>query len=364
MRVKKYIGDTAYEAMNKLRSELGPDAIILNTRTIKQKGFFGFLKKPMVEITAAFEEKDLISRRTPVDNNWSKFNNEIQDLKNMIEEFSTSKVENTNEFPKELEKYKMQLISKGVEYSTATLIIRELNDQININNKDEEMIKNIVKYRLMEYIGDVKPLSVNLGYQKVVFFVGPTGVGKTTTLAKIAAQLVLEEKYNIGLITADTYRIAAVEQLKIYSDILNLPLKIIYDEEDIYKSLNYFKDKDIVLVDTAGRNHREIDKEDTMYKIINSINNKEVYLVLSGATDYITLKSIIEHYNIMDDYKIIFTKMDEAQGFGNILNAKLLTKNSLSYITTGQNVPDDIEILDKNKVVSCLIEENTYERSS
>ena len=112
--------------MNKLRSELGPDAIILNTRTIKQKGFFGFLKKPMVEITAAFEEKDLISRRTPVDNNWSKFNNEIQDLKNMIEEFSTSKVENTNEFPKELEKYKMQLISKGVEYSTATLIIREL----------------------------------------------------------------------------------------------------------------------------------------------------------------------------------------------------------------------------------------------
>ncbi len=364
MKVKKYIGSTAYEAMTKLKSELGPDAIILSTKTIKQKGFLGFFKKPMVEITAAFEEKDLISRKIPMDNHWSELNNEIQDLKNMIEEFSRNTIEKKAIIPKELEKYKMQLINKGVEYSTATLIIRELNEQININNKDEEMIKNIIKYRLMEYIGDISPLSVNPGYQKVIFFIGPTGVGKTTTLAKIAAQLVLEEKYNIGLITADTYRIAAVEQLKIYSDILNLPLEIIYNEEDIYKSLNLFKDRDIILIDTAGKNHREIDKEDTIYKVIKSINNKEVYLVLSGTTDYITLKSIIDHYSIMDDYKIIFTKMDEAQGFGNILNAKFLTENPLSYITTGQNVPDDIEVLDKNKVVSCLIGENIYGRSS
>lgn len=360
MKVKKYTGATAYEAMTKLKNEIGPDAIILNTRTIKQKGFFGFFKKPIVEITAAFEEKDIIS----VDNKWSELNKEIQDLKNMIEKFPVDSADNRNPLPRELEEYKSQLIASGVEYSTATLIIRELNEQVNLDNKDSAMINNIIRYRLMEYIGEISPLSISPGYQKVIFFIGPTGVGKTTTLAKIAAQLVLEEKYNIGLITADTYRIGAVEQLKTYSDILNLPLEIVYNEEDIYKSLGGFRDKDVILIDTAGKNHREIDEYDPMYKMISSIKNKEVYLVLSGTTDYITLKSIINHYSIIENYKIIFTKMDEAQGFGNILNAKLLTESHLSYITTGQNVPDDIEILDKTKVIDSLIGEKAYGRPS
>lgn len=176
--------------------------------------------------------------------------------------------------------------------------------------------------------------------------------------------MVLEKKYDIGLITTDTYRIAAVEQLKTYSNILNLPLEVAYNESDIYKSLNSFKGKDVILVDTAGRNHREINKDDMMLNILDSINNKETFLVLSGTTDYITLKSILDHYSILDNYKIIFTKMDEAEGFGNILNAKFLTKNPLSYITIGQNVPEDIEILDKEKVVRSLIGENIYGRSS
>lgn len=364
MKVKKYTGATAYEAMTKLKNELGQDAIILNTRTIKQKGFFGIFKKPIVEITAAFEEKDLISKNKNSANKLREINNEIQDLKKMIGELSTSTNKEIIKIPKQLNDYKTQLINKGVEYSTATLIIGEINEQININNKDEEIIKNIIKYNLMEYLGDIRPLSVSPGQQKVIFFLGPTGVGKTTTLAKIAAQLVLEKKYNIGLITTDTYRIAAVEQLKTYSNILNLPLEVVYNESDIYKSLTFFKDKDLVLVDTAGRNHREINKEDIVYKMLNSINNKEVYLVLSGATDYITLKSIIEHYSIIGDYKIIFTKLDEAQGLGNVINAKFLTKNPLSYITMGQNVPDDIEILDKDKVVNSLIGENDYGRPS
>lgn len=364
MRVKKYTGATAHEAMTKLKNDVGSDAVILNTRTIKPKGFFGFFKKPIVEITAAFEENNLVSRKTSYDEKWTKINNEIEDLKNMMEEISVNVVEKTTKIPKELEKYQMKLIEKGVEYSIATSIIRELNQQINISNKDDEMIKNIIKYTLMEYIGDVSPLSVNPGHQKIVFFIGPTGVGKTTTLAKIAAQLVLGKKYDLGLITTDTYRIAAVDQLKTYSNILNLPLEVIYNENDMYKTLRSFNNKDIVLVDTAGRNHREIDEKDTMYKIINSITNKEVYLVLSGTTDYITLKSIIDRYSIIENYKIIFTKLDEAQGFANILNAKYLTENPVSYITTGQNVPDDIEVLDKNMVANWLIGESVYGRSS
>ena len=364
MKIKKYTGATAYEAMTKLKNELGQDAIVLNTRTVRQKGFFGFFKKPIVEITAAFEKKQSVPSKLNMDAKWMEISDEIQDIKNMIENFSPNSREETEKLPNNIDNYRMILVNKGVEYNIATSIIKEINQQIDLSNKSEEFIEDIIKYSLMEYIGDIKPISASLGHPKVVFFIGPTGVGKTTTLAKIASQLVLEKKYDIGLITTDTYRIAAVEQLKIYSNILNLPLKIAYSESDLFNSLRGFSEKDVVLIDTAGRNHRDIDKEDPVYKVLNTINNKEIFLVLSGTTDYITLKSIINHYDIIDNYKIIFTKMDEAQGLGNIINAKFLSTKPLSYITMGQNVPDDIEILNKDKVVNSLIGENIYGRSS
>ena len=364
MKVKKYIGSTAHEAMTNMKKELGPEAIILNTRTVKDRGFKGLFKKPMVEITAAFEDKDILMVRAPKDYKYEKINYELKTLKTMMEEISANVVEKNLKFSPELEEYRIKLVENGVEYSIATSILRNLSEQINFTNKDDESIKNIVKYTLMEYIGEVHPLSIENNCQKLIFFFGPTGVGKTTTLAKIAAQLVMGKKYDIGLITSDTYRIAAVEQLRTYSDILQLPLEVVYNQEDMYKTLVTYKEKDIIFVDTAGRSHKEVDKEDEIYNIINSIKNKEAYLVLSGATNYKTLKSIIDHYSFIEDYKIIFTKLDETEGFGNILNVKFITKNPVSYITTGQNVPDDIEVLDKDKVASRLIGENLNERPS
>lgn len=357
MKVKKYTGYTTHEAMTKLKRELGSDAVVLNTRTVRQKGFLGFFRKPLVEITAAYEKKDLLSFKSREEDSLSRINNELNTLRNMVEQISGRVKEKDSEIPGELDKYRMKLIENGVEYLTATSILKKLSDQINFSHKDHITIKMIIKQTLMEYIGQVEPLSLDNPYQKIIFFVGPTGVGKTTTLAKIAAQLVMEDEYDIGLITSDTYRIAAIDQLKTYSDILQLPLKIIYNEEDMYKTLVTFKDKDIILVDTAGRNHRDIDEEDEIFKIMNSIKNKEVFLVLSGTTEYKTLKSIIRHYDFIKDYKIIFTKIDECEGLGNILNTKYLTNNPVSYVTTGQNVPDDIEVLNKEKVVSSLIGE-------
>lgn len=364
MKIKKYIGATAYDAMSKLKRELGQDAIILNTRTVRQKGILGFFKKPVVEITAAYEEKKLNSQEGLNNRAWHSITKEIQDLKAMIQNISYENEYEKVRIPKQLEYYKELLIKNGVEHSTATIIVREINEQLNIQNQNDQIIKNILRYNLMEYLGEVKPLSLKPGERKVVFFIGPTGVGKTTTLAKIAAQIVVEDKYKVGLITTDTYRVAAVEQLRTYSNILNLPLEVAYNEEDAYKSLAIFKDKDLILVDTAGKNHRDLKKDDLVYKISKSIKNKEIYLVLSGTTHFNTLESIIKHYNIMDNYKIIFTKMDEAESFGNIINAKFLTKNPLSYITIGQNVPEDIEVLDKIKIVNNLIGENSHGRSS
>lgn len=357
MKVKRYIGNTTHEAMTKLKKELGSEAVVLNTRTIKQKGLLGIFKKPLVEITAAYEKNDPLDLKNIHEDNLVNINRELIVLRNMINQISTDVKEKDIEIPTELDSYRSKLIENGVEYITATSILKKLNEQVDFNNKDSAIVKGIIKQTLMEYIGQVKPLNLDNPYQKIIFFVGPTGVGKTTTLAKIAAQLVMKRKYDIGLITSDTYRIAAIDQLKAYSDILQLPLEVIYNEADMYKTLVTFKDKDIIFVDTAGRNHRDIDENDEIFKIMDSIKNKEVFLVLSGTTDYSTLKSIINHYSFIKDYKIIFTKIDESEGLGNILNVKFLTQNPVSYITTGQNVPDDIEILDKEKVACHLIGE-------
>ncbi len=363
MKIKKFTGATAHEAMLKLKKELGPDAIILNTRTIKQKGLWGFLKKPIVEITAAYEKEDPLSLKKDKRDSLSKINEELIELKNMIRKMSTDIIEKDLSLPVGLDEYRIKLVENGVEDYIAVSILNRLNKQIDLKNKDSAEIRNIVKNTLIEYIGQPRPLTLNNNEQKVIFFLGPTGVGKTTTLAKIAAKLTMNNRYNIGLVTTDTYRIAAVDQLKTYSDILQLPLEVVYNEEDMYRTMVRMKDKDIILVDTAGRNHKDIKKDDEIVHIINSIKNKELYLVISGNIEFRTLKSIIEHYDFIKYYKLIFTKIDETEVLGNILNVKYLTQNPVSYITTGQNVPDDIEILDTNKIVSCLIGESSYERS-
>ncbi|HHV38645.1 MAG TPA: AAA family ATPase [Tepidimicrobium sp.] len=365
MIVKKYTGPTAYEAMNQLKKELGSDAVVLNTRKVRQKGFLGFFKKPIVEITAAYESKDSLASRPHIENNMVKVSNELMALKTMIEDISSTMVKTELEIPVELKRYHVRLLENGVDHSIATSILGELNEQIDFSDKDEQAIHDIVKYAISEYIGRAQPMNIdNRGGQKVIFLIGPTGVGKTTTLAKLVAKLTMEKKHKIGLITSDTYRVAAVEQLKTYSDIMQLPLEVIYNSRDFNRTLIKFKEKDFIFVDTAGKNHRKVTKEDELYEMMNSAKNREVYLVLSGTTNFSVLKSIIEQYSFIKDYKIIFTKMDEAREFGNILNVKYLTRNSLAYMTNGQNVPDDIDILDRDKVTDWLIGEDPYERSS
>lgn len=363
MKVKKYVGSSEYEVMNKLKSELGSDAIILSTRTIRQKGLFGFFRKPLIEVIAAYDKENPIKHNNRTDENLIKINRELDDIKRMVSQLRVNDDKKYKVHPK-LNKYWINLIANGVDESIATNIFKRLSDQVNLESKDDLSIEKIVKQVISEYIGDSEPLSLSKNQQKIIFLVGPTGVGKTTTLAKLAAQIVINGEFNVGLITSDTYRIAAVEQLKIYSNILKVPLEVIYTEEDMYKALVSLKDKDVIFVDTTGRNHREISSTDEIFNIMNSVNNKEVYLLLSVNTDFNTLKSIIKHYSFIEDYKIIFTKFDEAERIGNILNITYLTNKTVSYITTGQEVPNDIEILDKNKIVSCLLGEVKDERPS
>ncbi|NLK43099.1 MAG: flagellar biosynthesis protein FlhF [Tissierellia bacterium] len=359
MKVKKYVGQTAHEAMLKLKNELGPDAVILNTKTIRDKGLFGMFKKPLVEITAAYEDKDLISknsRQTSYDNKLIDINQELKELKNIVLSLSNRKL-TSEEFSPRLNNFHNIMIKNGVNPLISSRILNEIEEDVSLESKDNSTIRKILKYTLTEKLGNPKIINIDKK-PKTIFFVGSTGVGKTTTLAKIAANFVLENKYDIGLITLDTYRIAAVDQLKVYAEILKLPLEVAYNKEDLIKSLNKLGQKDIILIDTAGRSHNNLKQIEELKEILNLVEEKEVYLLLDSTVDYGVLNSIINCYSFLNDYKLIVTKVDEAKNYGTFVNIKYLTDKEFSYFTIGQNVPEDIKIVNIQEIVEKILEES------
>jgi len=385
MKIRRYIGSTTQEAMLKLKRELGSDAIVLHTRKIRKPGITGFFSKKLIEIVAAVDEEKenekaiqsnrdnkeqnfLMRKSNFTDSNKLELNkdidSELKKLRNAVEDiaknFDEKKIDT---LPTELVNYRIKLIENGVDAIIAENILKKIDNQVNVVNLSKEIIRDIVLNNIREYLGVPQPVIYD-GNQKVIFFIGPTGVGKTTTLAKLAATFAIKNNYSVGLITADTYRIAAVEQLKIYGEILQIPLKIIYETKEIYNMLSNFIDKDIILVDTAGRNHNNIEQIDEVQKLIVTTKNKEVYLVINSTTDFTTIKAIVDQYSFIDNFKIIFSKVDEATNIGVILNTTYYSKNPLSYITIGQNVPEDIEIADVDKISRALIGELTNERPS
>jgi flagellar biosynthesis protein FlhF len=189
----------------------------------------------------------------------------------------------------------------------------------------------------------------------VVIFIGPTGVGKTTTLAKIAANHALEKNLKVGLITADTYRIAAVEQLRTYAEILGMPLSVLYSPTEMKKALDEYRDKDLILIDTAGRSYRNKGQFEELKELISESCADEVYLVLSSTTSIRNNKEIINNYSFLDKYKLVFTKTDETPALGIMLNSRIMTGKALSYLTIGQGVPDDIEVASVDRITRNLI---------
>ena len=195
-----------------------------------------------------------------------------------------------------------------------------------------------------------------------MFFIGPTGVGKTTTIAKIASKFKVEEGKKVGLITADTYRMAAANQLQTYANILGVPLNVIYSADELLdtvkKQSREYENLDVILVDTIGFSHKNEEQRQDTKKLINALDgfyDTEVYLVLSATTKHRDLIDIADSYMEFADFNLIFTKLDETKCLGNIFNMKQYTKAQLSYITVGQNVPDDIEILNTQKLVKQLL---------
>ena len=196
----------------------------------------------------------------------------------------------------------------------------------------------------------------------VVFFIGPTGVGKTTTIAKIASKYKVDYEKKVAFITADTYRIAATEQLQVYANILDAPMSIVYSKEELNEAIEKYAEYDLVFVDTAGFSHKNEEQKEDIRNLIQGVDpeyTSEVYLVLSATTKYRDLLDIVDTYRTISEFKLIFTKLDETSTYGNLLNIKLYSDAELSYTTNGQNVPDDIELFDTQKIVKQLLGGNS-----
>ncbi|HAA63657.1 MAG TPA: flagellar biosynthesis protein FlhF, partial [Thermoanaerobacter sp.] len=189
-------------------------------------------------------------------------------------------------------------------------------------------------------------------------FIGPTGVGKTTTIAKIASNLILNEGKNVRLVTADIFRIAAVDQLKTYGEILGVPVKVVNNIFDLHKLQPEFEKYDVVLIDTAGRSHKDEKRINELKTFIKYANCDETYLCLSATTKSEDLKEVIKRYEFAGNYKLIFTKLDETDNYSSILNAVYYSGRPISYFTNGQIVPDDITLAGSEIIASSIVKGN------
>ena len=409
MIIKKFVGKTEAEAVETAKKELGTNVVVMNVKNVKRKGFFDILKPQMVEVTVALEEESNneaavsaeVKAAVSAINNVvvSSMNNAPQAQKqtakpaqaqsgiikeelsnkkenNVIEEKLDSlqslleqqlqkpeeeKKEEKEEEVSETEKFMTLLHTTMLDNEVDGLYAGQIIDEIKKNNKPNTpfdfALANTYQKMILKF---GKPLGITPPEKgvKVVFFIGPTGVGKTTTIAKIASKFQVDDKKKVALLTADTYRIAAAEQLRTYANILEVPFRVVYAVEELQQALTDFKEYDYILVDTAGHSYQNAAQKESMCKFIHSVDDlaeREVFLVLSATTKYKDLVSIADAYKEMVDYKLIFTKLDETTTLGNLLNLKLYTGAPLSYVTCGQNVPDDIEDFNPQKTVKRLL---------
>lgn len=415
MIIKKFLANTENEAIEMAKQELGNEAVVMNIKKIHPKGLAKIFVRSKVEVTAALDENVSYAEQTKTDtagredagtvaavqnpvppmpvqrDDEKSIQEKLKKLEMLLEQqmkanAGKGEIPEEKEIPagrvaeetakpvtepedQENEKtitckelIHKQLIQNEVEEEIADQIMEEVNRALPMNASLDQILANVYQ-RLILMMGQPYPVekTEKSARTKFIFFLGSTGVGKTTTIAKIASKLKLNKKSEIALITADTYRIAAVEQLKTYANILSVPLKVIYNPTELGGIVEEMQMYDYCLVDTAGRSHKNKEQLEDIRTLIEQvpIAERQVFLVLNAGTKYSDLLEITDVYAEMTDYSVIFTKLDETSSAGAMLNIHVKTKCPLSYVTTGQNVPDDIAEVNPQKVAKQLLGGNT-----
>ena len=348
MQVKKYRARTIKEASAKVKNVLGPDAMILSTQKISKLG-----EDDVFEITALTGTKN-ISDESP--NMIGEVKQELMSIKEMLYLLNNSDVfiEKLIMYPGALSLY-TKMIKNGVNERYIRLFFERtgafnghpVNDMKNVKDRALKEITKVI---------DVKdPFDIQENNQIIAAFIGTTGVGKTTTIAKLAARLMLEKTRKVGLISLDAYRIGAMEQLKTYANILGVPCFQVFKKKDLLFALRRMEGKDVVLIDTAGQSQYDRSRLDELRRLIPGDLNISTHLLLSIATAEAEMHKAADNFRCLKYQSYIFSKRDEARKCGSILN-QIMEKNlPVSYITTGQNVPEDIERAERAKILKSIV---------
>lgn len=387
----------------KIKMDLGPDAVILHSRTFKRGGFFGFFSKEHVEVLAAVDTPERpftlrpaaatpepsVKVSEPPVKATERARAEAPPTEPMIEMAATVPVaqrpadhaelaeirEAVGEVKQILSTVKTQLehprpatsaawpekwqplYERMVASELEPALIQTLMTRLEHETDVEEGVRAL-ESTIVDWLQGGGPIETKTGEgPTIVALVGPTGVGKTTTIAKLAANFRLLAQKDVGLITIDTYRVAAVEQLRTYGDIIGIPVEVVLTPSALKQALDRFQSKDLVLIDTAGRSPSNRMHLNELKGFLDFPHPKEVHLVLSATTNRANLQKVVEAFSPVGIDRLAFTKIDESVAFGGLISTAYALGKPLSYLTTGQSVPDDIREAEPQAIAKALIDE-------
>ncbi|MNX80124.1 Flagellar biosynthesis protein FlhF [compost metagenome] len=371
--------------------DLGPDAVILHTRSFKRGGVFGLFAKDMVEVLAAVDAPDqggyrlsppvptptapapaLISTIAPAlpateataqaiiapSTEVAELKEAVVEVKRMLGSMAEQLGTQRAEWPAPFAAFYSRLVASELAPELARELVAKLVEAGGSEPTPEAVrAQEALIADWLPCSGAIEPPASLEARPKIVALVGPTGVGKTTTIAKLAANFRLIQQQDVALITIDTYRVAAVEQLRTYGDIIGIPVEVVVTPSALKDAIARFADKDVILIDTAGRSPTNRMHLHELRGFLDIPHPREVHLVLSATTNRTNLARITEAFEPVGIDRVIFTKIDETGSFGAMLSTAHSFAKPVSYLTTGQSVPDDIRTADAVAMARMLTDE-------
>lgn len=383
MNKLSFLGETPTIALRKAQEECGEDAIVISTKKIANANG---LNKDMYEIVVAIEDEDTKKNLVYTKSAITKANENQEAIKAQVYDFKEEilKMQHLLEqVQKSIWNPKSQLFDLTIPPEFAPMY-----DIFEKNEFDQEMTYTIMKKTIKQLPISLKsnPKKINDFFKlilrrvipikhevplrpqqrKIIMMVGPTGVGKTTTISKLAARYAykLGQNYKVGIVTLDSFRVGAVEQLQAYTNIMRLPLEVVKKPDDLSEALLRLKDCNYIFIDTAGSSQYDVDK----IEFINEYQKKveelpiEKILVLPANVKHSDLLEIYKNYSILDIDYLTFTKLDETRSFGNLISFAHKTKKSITYFSIGQNVPDDLIVSDATFLIDCFMNQECVRR--